>query len=195
MKALQDSVIAGAGFDVLTNEPPAGGNPLLELELPNLIITPHVAWASNEAMQTLADQLIDNIEAFVSDEGGKFRFRAPAWAWLEARHPNFAPARGQVDASVQATRALEMRMRVKDEPEDATELLSGQVLDPQNSPLSGAAVTARLRRGGRGNGISRTTTDPDGRFRIDQLVSGQYEVTATYPGLVAARAAASDGPR
>jgi glycerate dehydrogenase len=68
VKALQDGVIAGAGFDVLTNEPPVEGNPLLELELPNLIITPHVAWASNEAMQTLADQLIDNIEAFVSGE-------------------------------------------------------------------------------------------------------------------------------
>ena len=41
------------------------GNPLLELNLPNFIVTPHVAWASDEAMQALADQLIDNIEAFV----------------------------------------------------------------------------------------------------------------------------------
>ena len=42
------------------------GNVLLDLQLPNLIVTPHVAWASVEAMQILADQLIDNIEAFVS---------------------------------------------------------------------------------------------------------------------------------
>jgi glycerate dehydrogenase len=60
-------VIAGAGFDVLTNEPPKQGNVLLGLlDLPNFILTPHVAWASREAMQILADQLIDNIEAFVA---------------------------------------------------------------------------------------------------------------------------------
>jgi len=55
----------GAGFDVLSKEPPKEGNPLLELRLPNFILTPHVAWASDDAMQFLADQLIDNIEAFV----------------------------------------------------------------------------------------------------------------------------------
>lgn len=63
--ALRFGLIAGAGFDVLTREPPRDGNPLLELNLPNFILTPHIAWASREAMQALADQLIDNIEAFV----------------------------------------------------------------------------------------------------------------------------------
>ena len=51
---------------MLTHEPPKEGNPLLELRLPNFILTPHIAWASDEAMQFLADQLIDNIEAFVA---------------------------------------------------------------------------------------------------------------------------------
>jgi glycerate dehydrogenase len=64
--ALRAGEIAGAGFDVLTQEPPASGNPLLAPDIPNLILTPHVAWASAEAMQTLADQLVDNIEAFVA---------------------------------------------------------------------------------------------------------------------------------
>jgi glycerate dehydrogenase len=64
-QALKEGVIAGAGFDVLSKEPPREGNPLLELRLPNFILTPHVAWASDGAMQFLADQLIDNIEAFV----------------------------------------------------------------------------------------------------------------------------------
>lgn len=64
--ALQSGLIAGAGFDVLTREPPRDGNPLLELNLPNFILTPHVAWASREAMQTLADQLVANLEAFVA---------------------------------------------------------------------------------------------------------------------------------
>ena len=63
--ALKGGEIAGAGFDVLTEEPPRNGNVLLDPSIPNLIVTPHVAWASREAMQILADQLIDNIEAFV----------------------------------------------------------------------------------------------------------------------------------
>jgi glycerate dehydrogenase len=66
--ALKDGTIGGAGFDVLTQEPPKDGNVLLDLRLPNFILTPHVAWASQEAMQILADQLIDNIEAFVADK-------------------------------------------------------------------------------------------------------------------------------
>jgi glycerate dehydrogenase len=62
-QALTDGVIGGAGFDVLSTEPPAPGNPLLQ-RLPNFILTPHTAWASAGAMQTLADMLVDNIEAF-----------------------------------------------------------------------------------------------------------------------------------
>lgn len=65
LDALKNRRIAGAGIDVLRNEPPREGNPLLEFDLPNLIVTPHNAWASRQAMQTLADQLIDNLEAFV----------------------------------------------------------------------------------------------------------------------------------
>jgi glycerate dehydrogenase len=67
-EALKNGTIAGAGFDVLTKEPPKEGNILLDLKLPNFILTPHVAWASQEAMQILADQLIDNIEAFVAEK-------------------------------------------------------------------------------------------------------------------------------
>lgn len=68
-QALREGWIAGAGFDVLSSEPPreVHANPLLDpdlLALPNFILTPHVAWASGDAMQALADQLIDNIEAF-----------------------------------------------------------------------------------------------------------------------------------
>jgi glycerate dehydrogenase len=65
-EALTNGVIAGAGFDVLSKEPPVPENPLLRLRLPNFVLTPHVAWASGGAMQTLADMLVDNIEAFVA---------------------------------------------------------------------------------------------------------------------------------
>jgi glycerate dehydrogenase len=67
-RALQEGWIAGAGCDVLSQEPPRAGNVLLDLDLPNFILTPHVGWASAGAMQALADQLIDNIEAFVRGE-------------------------------------------------------------------------------------------------------------------------------
>ncbi len=66
--ALKTRRIAGAGCDVLSVEPPVEGNPLLDLDLPNLLLTPHIAWSSREAMQALADQLLDNIEAFVRGE-------------------------------------------------------------------------------------------------------------------------------
>lgn len=68
VRALEDKLIGGAGFDVLTSEPPREGNPLLEIDLPNFILTPHVAWASTNAMQALADQVIENLEAFVRGE-------------------------------------------------------------------------------------------------------------------------------
>jgi len=66
--ALKEGWIAGAGFDVLSKEPPREGNPLLDVQLPNLIVTPHVGWSSDKAMQALADQLIENMEAFVRGE-------------------------------------------------------------------------------------------------------------------------------
>jgi glycerate dehydrogenase len=64
--ALAAGTLAGAGFDVLSTEPPRAGNVLLELNLPNFILTPHVAWGSRGAMQLLADQLIDNVEAYAA---------------------------------------------------------------------------------------------------------------------------------
>ncbi|WP_109314861.1 D-2-hydroxyacid dehydrogenase [Pseudovibrio ascidiaceicola] len=65
VQALDKQQIAAAGFDVLTTEPPQEDNPLLSiLERPNVIVTPHVAWASEEAMQTLWDQLISHMESF-----------------------------------------------------------------------------------------------------------------------------------
>jgi glycerate dehydrogenase len=67
-RALTTGVIAGAGFDVLVKEPPPEDNVLLKLRLPNFILTPHIAWASTQAMQILADQLIDNIEAYAANK-------------------------------------------------------------------------------------------------------------------------------
>lgn len=66
--ALKYGQLGGAGVDVLTQEPPRQGNPLLKAHLPNLIITPHMAWGSHEAVNRLFDILLDNINAFVGGQ-------------------------------------------------------------------------------------------------------------------------------
>lgn len=71
-RALRDGALGGAGVDVLTEEPPASGNPLLAPDIPNLIVTPHIAWASLEARRRLIGAVADNIRAFVD---GKRRNR------------------------------------------------------------------------------------------------------------------------
>lgn len=64
--ALLDGRLAGAAIDVLEEEPPGNSSPLLQLDLPQLIITPHIAWASRTARQTLLNQVADNIKHFYS---------------------------------------------------------------------------------------------------------------------------------
>jgi len=62
--ALRSGRLGGAGVDVLAMEPPRQGSSLLEAGIPNLIVTPHVAWASREARQRLIDEVAANIRAF-----------------------------------------------------------------------------------------------------------------------------------
>jgi lactate dehydrogenase-like 2-hydroxyacid dehydrogenase len=65
-RALDEEIIAGAGIDVLTNEPVKSDNPLLKINKPeNLIITPHIAWASIESRQRLVNQIYRNIKDFI----------------------------------------------------------------------------------------------------------------------------------
>lgn len=61
-QALKKKVIAGAGLDVLSTEPPAVANPLLSAQ--NCVITPHIAWASFESRKRLLQMVADNLEAF-----------------------------------------------------------------------------------------------------------------------------------
>ena len=64
--ALRQGEIAGAGVDVLTQEPPVDGNPLLADDIPNLLVTPHCAWASQEARQRMVQQSADNLRHFAA---------------------------------------------------------------------------------------------------------------------------------
>jgi len=68
LEALKLQQIGGAGLDVLETEPPPAGYPILKAELPNLVITPHTAWASRESRQRLLDEIALNIEAFKAGE-------------------------------------------------------------------------------------------------------------------------------
>lgn len=70
LQALQRGTLAGAALDVLTEEPPPPTHPLIMADLPQLIITPHMAWASAEARQRMVQQLVANVQAFA---GGKLR--------------------------------------------------------------------------------------------------------------------------
>lgn len=67
--ALRNQDIAAAAVDVLPQEPPVNGDPLLDYAGDNLIVTPHIAWATNEARQAAVDQLAANIAAFL--DGGE----------------------------------------------------------------------------------------------------------------------------
>ena len=64
IKAIEDKAIAGAAIDVLDQEPPDSGHPLMQKQYSNLIITPHIAWAAREARQRALDRIAENIEAF-----------------------------------------------------------------------------------------------------------------------------------
>lgn len=66
--ALRDGVIAGAAVDVLPQEPPVTGDPLLDYEGDNLIVTPHIAWGTLQARQNAIDELTANVRAFLDGE-------------------------------------------------------------------------------------------------------------------------------
>jgi glycerate dehydrogenase len=62
--ALRDGRLGGAAIDVLSQEPPVDGNPLLAGDIPNLIVTPHIAWAAREARQRCIDEMAANVADF-----------------------------------------------------------------------------------------------------------------------------------
>jgi len=66
--ALREGQIAGAGIDVLRQEPPVDPEPLVDTRLPNLIITPHIAWAARESRQRAVDEMAANIGSFLRGE-------------------------------------------------------------------------------------------------------------------------------
>lgn len=66
MQALRTGQIAGAGADVLSEEPPRHGNPLLAPDIANLIVTPHCAWGRHQARQRIIDQTVENVRSWLA---------------------------------------------------------------------------------------------------------------------------------
>jgi glycerate dehydrogenase len=66
--ALREGRLGGAGIDVLEHEPPPAEHPLLEPAIPNLSVTPHVAWAARESRQRCLDELALNLESYLAGE-------------------------------------------------------------------------------------------------------------------------------
>ena len=66
VEALQNNTLAGAGFDVLSIEPAHPNNPLINYQGNNLILTPHIAWASKESIERLIQEIANNIANFIS---------------------------------------------------------------------------------------------------------------------------------
>ena len=66
--ALRRGVIGGAAMDVLDIEPPPLDHPLLAQDIPNLIVTPHTAWAGRQARQNVVDETVANIRGFVDGQ-------------------------------------------------------------------------------------------------------------------------------
>ncbi len=65
--AIEAEQIAGAGVDVLVTEFPLDSSPLLSIaHRANVIVKPHIAWASEQAIDVLAEKLIQNIEAYAA---------------------------------------------------------------------------------------------------------------------------------
>ena len=68
LEALSSGEIAGAALDVLETEPPRDNEPLSAAKMPNLIISPHVAWSAIESRKRLVEQTQENIKSFLSGQ-------------------------------------------------------------------------------------------------------------------------------
>ena len=71
VESLRSGGIGGAGIDVLATEPPTDEEPLLAADIPNLILTPHIAWTASESRQRTLDQVAENLKDFL--DGGELR--------------------------------------------------------------------------------------------------------------------------
>ena len=133
-------------------------------------------------------------DRFLSDAAGEFRFSSRDGALLEARHPDYSPGRARLALTSNAAGPLVIRLTPRQAQEAKALAISGQVFDPQGIPAEGALVVASLqtRRTPDSGDTLRTgaqaTADADGRFWLEGLDAGRYQLSARREGLAPARA-------
>ncbi len=124
-----------------------------------------------------------------SDEHGTFRIAAPDESRLEARHPDFAPGRADVDFRVQATRRITVRMKPLPEGVDGLLTIRGTIVDPDGAPAPEAEITALGPFGpGARPSTRRDRSDLDGNFEVRGLMPGTYVVAGKYEDYIPATA-------
>jgi len=135
--------------------------------------------------------LIPLPDQFTSDQQGEFHFHAPDFTLVEARHPDFDPARKVLDRDVQVTHEMILKLSAKTARADADLTISGKVIDPRGAPLPDAQVVARASGAGPFDpqgGWWSAVSDTDGRFELGGLAAIFYALTASYPGMIPAMA-------
>lgn len=129
---------------------------------------------------------------FTSGPDGTFSFVAPDGAVLEARHPDHAPGRAQVDFAARVSRKVTVVLGARADDEPGRSSVSGRVL-AAGAPVEGALVTARRQRG-RGPGSAeeeaqgQALSAADGAFSVPELQGGPWLLTATHAGHAPGRA-------
>jgi protocatechuate 3,4-dioxygenase beta subunit len=128
-------------------------------------------------------------DRFTTGANGEVQLQAPEGSTVEARHAGHAPARAELSPRLPARRSV---LRLKAEATHASEVLAGRVVDETGTPIASAGVRATHPRGQRlpgaddGNApVSEAMTDADGRFLLEHLPPGRYDVSAGILGRVA----------
>ncbi len=121
-------------------------------------------------------------DLFVADGQGRFSFRAPDFAVLEARSPGQPPGRASVDRPAQLSHSLVIRLGVPILSPRAR--ITGRVTDQTGAPLAQVVVSAEpLAREGAQDAAAQTETDGAGRFVLDELSGEAYAIVASHAGL------------
>ncbi|WP_164021186.1 carboxypeptidase regulatory-like domain-containing protein [Pyxidicoccus trucidator] len=123
-------------------------------------------------------------DQFTTGPDGEVRLNAPEGSTVEARHLGHAPARAELSARVPGRRLV---LRLSPETTRASEVLAGRVVDEAGTPIASAGVQAEYPRGQRLPGaeagdVSEAMTDADGRFLLEHLPPGRYDVYAAILG-------------
>jgi hypothetical protein len=175
-----------------------------EVELVGKVLSPEGQPVPGASIRLLTGRAGESVlfptdESFTSDAAGEFRFRAPEGAQVEARHPEYTSARGEVTASVALSRRMELTLGKR--PVAAgdggtrpagTEGLAGRVVDSNSVPIPGVLVSVRTAARAYptvfGDPMGyEALTDDEGRFTVENLEPGTYDITARLMGLAPAR--------